>query len=281
MNRLRFIATLTILAIIATAVCVAQERGAVELTYIANQGFLIQGAGKRILVDALFRDDIGYAPPAAETLRQLEGAAAPFDELTIVLATHFHRDHFSAASVAAHLRRNPKATFVSVRQATDLLAKEWPAGSQESARILSSTPAPNQKARVTVDGVPIDVMRLKHGNWENTAFLIHLGGKKILHLGDSDGEISNFDAFDLEKEQIDVAMVPYWYFLYDEGMQVLREHIRARQVIAFHIPADTSTDARVAAHMTKSGGQTGIRAKIQAALPGAIAATDPGRRWTF
>jgi len=258
------------LAVLAIDGSTAPQRpGAIDLTYLANEGFLIGGGGKKILVDALLREGIPkyYLRPSPATLSRMETATSPFDGIDLVLATHYHRDHFDAGSVAAHLRANPKATFVSVHQAADLVTAAFPAGARERSRILATTPDRNQSASLAVSDIPVKVIRLMHGNFQNTGFLVAVAGKKILHLGDSDAEVSNFDAFDLEKEQIDLALIPYWYFLDAEGKRVVRDHIRARRVVAIHI----GIEGRVARDLA------GIRKEF----PDVILATEPGQRWTF
>ena len=64
MNRRIFLGGM---ALCALALAAGSQPAGVVVTYIANEGLLIEGAGKKILVDALFRDDIGYAPPATPT----------------------------------------------------------------------------------------------------------------------------------------------------------------------------------------------------------------------
>ena len=254
-------------ALYATAAAQTPER--VELTYIANEGFLVTGAHKKVLVDALLREGIPkyYERPSPETRQKMESAQHPFHNVNLVLATHFHRDHFDAGSVAAHLRANPQATFVSVHEATELVHKEFAASAPENARIRTTTPEYGHKVALTISEIPLQVIRLRHGKFQNTGFLFTVAGKKILHLGDSDGEVSNFDVFDLEKEQIDVALVPYWYFLSAEGKRVVQEHIRARNVIAFHVSLDDD-------------GKRDTE-RIRREFPAVIIATQPGARWTF
>lgn len=271
MRTSRFAFAIFILVAAAWASLSAQPRSPIELIYIANEGFLMTGGGKKILVDALLRQGIpeDYLRPAPETLRKMEAAQPPFD-VDLVLATHFHRDHFDAGSVATHLRANPRANFVSVHEAAELVHKEFPAAARESARILSTTPEYGRKIALTVADIPVQVIRLRHGRFQNTGFLITLAGKKVLHLGDSDAEVSNFDAFDLEKEKVEVALIPYWYFLDKEGKRVLREQIAARQVIAIHVGVD------------KPDGETKRDvAQIRREFPDVIIATEPGKRWTF
>lgn len=265
----RFAFAIFILVAAALASLSAQSPGPIELTYIANEGFLIVGGGKKVLVDALLREGIpeSYLRPAPETLKKMEASQPPFDAVDLVLATHFHRDHFDATSVAAHLRANPRAKFISVHEATELVHKAFPAGARESARIVSTTPEFGRKISLTFADVPVQVIRLRHGRFQNTGFLITLAGKKILHLGDSDGDVSNFDTFDLEKEKIDVALVPYWYFLSGEGKRVVREQIDARNVFAIHVGIEENVGRDLS--------------QIRREFPGVIIATEPGRRWTF
>ncbi|HKY45377.1 MAG TPA: hypothetical protein VJM50_19955, partial [Pyrinomonadaceae bacterium] len=56
-----------------------------------------------------------------------------------------------------------------------------------------------------------------------------------LHLGDADTAIENFEKFNLDEEQIDIAFIPYWFLLGTEGQTVVRDHIKPTQIIAVHI----------------------------------------------
>ena len=44
----------------------------------------------------------------------------------------------------------------------------------------------------------------------NMGHIIRLGGKKLLHVGDADTSIENFEKFNLDEEQIDIAFLPDW-----------------------------------------------------------------------
>ena len=92
----------------------------VEVTYLANEGFLIQSGNKKILIDALFRGELApYAGIPGEWREKLETAKAPFDAVDLVLVSHVHSDHFDAASVARHLAHNPHAILVSSPQVVE------------------------------------------------------------------------------------------------------------------------------------------------------------------
>lgn len=244
----------------------AQSTGELEITYIANEGFLIAGGGKKVLIDALLREGIpeSYLRPVPETLTKMESAQPPFDGVDVVLATHFHRDHFDAGSVAGHLKANPRAVFISVHEATSLVFKDV---AVEARRVLTALPEYGRRISLTPSGISIQAIRLRHRRFENTGFLITLAGKKVLHLGDSEDTASNFDAFDLEKENIDIGLIPYWFFLSEEGKQVVRGHINARKLIAIHVGIDDGVRRDIE--------------KIRREFPEVAIALKSGERWIF
>lgn len=94
---------------------------ALEVTYLANEGFMIAGGGRKVLIDALFGEGLdGYAVVSPAQRALLEQAREPFADMDAVFATHFHDDHFNATAVLAHLTRNPQAFFFSTPQAADI-----------------------------------------------------------------------------------------------------------------------------------------------------------------
>ena len=59
----------------------------VEITYLANEGFLLAAGEKKVLIDALFPGITNY-PAVPEPIRsRLERAETPFDGVDLVLAT--------------------------------------------------------------------------------------------------------------------------------------------------------------------------------------------------
>ena len=39
----------------------------------------------------------------------------------------------------------------------------------------------------------------------------------------------------LSERAVDVALVPYWFFLYEPGREILFEHVGARHWVAMHV----------------------------------------------
>ena len=96
-----------------------------------------------------------------------------------------------------------------------------------------------------VSGIEFEILRLSHGTGrhatiQNLGHIVKLGGKKLLHVGDADTAVENFERFNLDEEQIDVAFIPLWFLIGTEGQTIVRDHIKPKHIIAVHISPDES-----------------------------------------
>ncbi|MGH9601727.1 MAG: MBL fold metallo-hydrolase, partial [Terriglobales bacterium] len=125
---------------------------------------------------------------------------------------------------------------------TDLVRRN----SEAAAKQLRSS-STGFRETLDLNGIRVDVLRLKHNGRKpdlNVGYIVHLGGKKILHVGDALNTVENFRRFELAKEKIDVALLPYWYAMSEEGIAIVREQVRAANVIFIHVPPAELTEAR-------------------------------------
>jgi L-ascorbate metabolism protein UlaG (beta-lactamase superfamily) len=234
-----------------TPVYVAESAGAsqtptVEITYIANEGVLISGDGKQVLIDGLHREyerDYAFLPPADR--EKIETAKAPFDKIDLILVSHRHLDHFHPESIGLHLQHNPKAQLVSSQQVVDKVEKNFKDYQTIKTRMTGSTPPWREKVAMKVAGIDFEILNLRHGTGrhatiQNLGHVIKLGGKKLLHVGDADTAVENFEKFDLDQEGIDIAFIPFWYLISSEGQTIIKEHIKPKQIIAVHISPSES-----------------------------------------
>jgi L-ascorbate metabolism protein UlaG (beta-lactamase superfamily) len=205
----------------------------VEVTYIANEGFLIAAGAKKVLVDALFPGLPGYQAVKGALGSRLESAQAPFDGVDLVLATHEHADHFGAREVARFLRSSP-ALFVSTPEALEQLREIAP-----SSDLHTPTFSSEPSSSVIREGIILTMMRLHHGRLpvENFGFLIDLNGFKVLHIGDSVAEMEDFLPYRLSEETIDLALLPVWYLTEAKWRAVVEQQIRPRRVVVMHLAA--------------------------------------------
>lgn len=214
----------------------------IKVMYVGNEGVLVTHDGRSVLIDGLHREygpDYLFPPP--DLLSAMESAQPPFNSVRVVLVSHIHLDHFHPESVGLHLKNNPAATLLSSAQTALEVAKNYKDHESIRSQIREYTPEWKQKKHFDIYGINVTVLGLKHGSdrfwWvKNLGHLVEIGGKKLFQFGDADMTVENFAAFELPKEKIDVAFVPYWYFLSDAGRKLVREQIAAKTYVAVHIP---------------------------------------------
>ena len=213
-----------------------------EITYVANEGFLVASGEDKVLIDSLQSGGIEeYLAPSRETLDDLKSARGSFRGVDLVLVSHRHVDHFDPAVVARHLESNPGGRLVSTSEMTG------PVGEQLSSDVgrdrLVEAPYAEDASRFRhgVSGIETQVFRLDHEGFpgnvvQNLGHLIEIGGKKLLHVGDALMTQENFARHRLPEEGIDIAFLPYWYLLSEDGRSFVREQIAPKQIVAVHVP---------------------------------------------
>ena len=247
-----------------TANASSAQGSSVEITYIANEGVLISGDGKQVLIDGLHREyqpAYAFLPPAER--EKIETAKPPFDKIDLILVSHMHLDHFHPESIGRYLHHNPRALLVSSQQVVDEVEKNFKDYQSIKGRVTAATPAWKEKVAMKVAGIEFEILRLRHGTGrhatiQNLGHIIKLGGKKLLHIGDADTAVENFEKFDLDEEGIDLAFLPFWFLLGAEEQALVRDHIKPKQIIAVHISPGESEKTT---------------AQIKQAFPNAIAFT--------
>ncbi|HEX2190657.1 MAG TPA: MBL fold metallo-hydrolase [Longimicrobiaceae bacterium] len=245
--------------------------GGVSVTFLANAGVLLSSGDDQVLIDGLYRRYEGYAVPPDSTRVALARARPPFDAVDLVLVTHRHGDHFHPAPVAAHLRANPRATFLGPGQVADSLRGRLPAGAMRGPRFMVRTAAPGTRRREAAGGIAVEVLGLphvgrRHRSVGHLGYVVEIGGRRVLHVGDAELSEAALAPLRLDTARIDVALLPYWEVTSQEGRRVIRKWIRPRQVAAIHLP---------------ERGTARIEREVRAAWPGAAAFARPldVRRW--
>jgi L-ascorbate metabolism protein UlaG (beta-lactamase superfamily) len=210
----------------------AQSAGAegVSITFLANEGVLLSGGGRKVLIDALFlRYGPNYAVPPDSTQRVLQAARSPFELVDLILVTHRHGDHFHPAPLAAHLQSNPRAQLVTSQQVIDSLRSGG--RSVPDQRLLALTTNPGSVRRETIGGVSLQLLGLPHGGErhrqvQHLGYVVELGGRRVLHVGDTEVSANAFAPLRLDTARIDVALLPAWMVTSAEGRQIIERWIR-------------------------------------------------------
>jgi L-ascorbate metabolism protein UlaG (beta-lactamase superfamily) len=246
---------------IPLAEALASTESGAGLRYVANSGMLLTLSGRRFLIDAPIRDGIApYATSAADERQRLESARTPYDDVSAILVTHWHEDHFSADAVAAHLANNPRAILVSSPEVIERVGQAAPG--LPPARLRAVLPAPGTSQQIDVGGVPVRVLRIRH----NPARRLpeqHLGflvGDTItvLHVGDADPTPDNF-ALMKALPRVDLGLLPFWYVQTDANRRLVSDTIRPRRIVAMHVPPPDA--AKVAESIREAGVPVVLAAK--------------------
>lgn len=241
----RFAWSVVATALLGVTACLSQRPQPLQVTWLANEGVLLSVGAKQVLIDAFIPEPYSIytaLPPA--TAAQMLAGEAPFDDIELALASHRHRDHFEPEFARRYLEANKQTRFMSSPQVTAALA--------DHERVETIWPDRDRTMRLSRNGIDVEFFRLSHGTGrfasiQNLGHLIEIDGYRIVHIGDAAMDAANFAPFALAHRDIDVALVPYWYFASDGGRRLVAEHLPARLTIAVHLPRPGEDDANLEA----------------------------------
>lgn len=213
----------------------------VDVTFLANAGFLIESRDQAVLIDAVTRDNSGnFSALPANAQGQIVNARPPFDRALSVLVSHSHPDHLDARALARFLVNNRGASLASSLQVVRAVRKDAPNFAPIQERVHGVLTEPGKVVPLPLEGVRVECFELSHGSKTgdglvNLAHLIEIGGLRILHVGDAEPAEASFEPFRLEQREIDLAILPYWFFATDEAVGVARA-LNARETVVCHLP---------------------------------------------
>jgi L-ascorbate metabolism protein UlaG (beta-lactamase superfamily) len=226
-----------------------------KITYISNEGFLIEADGKKVLIDALFDkiDGNWCDSPSENTVESMRNSTPPFDSIDLIAITHKHIDHFSESIVVNHLLSNPKGIVICPKQVGEILSKN-PNYEEISDRIISLTPQMYSDTNIVISNISISVLRLEHSHYmeedsasgskinrhrnvENLGYLININGITIFHCGDTNPlNEKEYSTFSLNNEDIDIAFLERQFFSVGEtGRKIINNHIIPENIFVMHI----------------------------------------------
>ncbi len=208
----------------------------VKVTYLGNNGVLLaDSSGLQIIIDGLHRTNTFWIVLSGAETTKIENAQQPYGRIELAMTTHNHGDHFNPQSVRAFFNANPNAAYIAPPQVLSGASQIW-----------EVNPAFRTRVDTTVNGIELSVLHLRHFNQfgndfssvENFGYLVQLGGKKLLHLGDVQYSDANFENFNLKDEEIDVVFLPTFNTLISAANRdVIMNHINPKHVIGLHFRA--------------------------------------------
>jgi len=242
---------------------------AAKVMYIANEGFLIQVGDNKILIDAMFNDEtINYAHvPDKGTLRSLEEAAPPFDDIDLILVTHRHRDHFAPELVLRHMANNPDVLLLAPPQAIELLRGREPELENFGKRIKEVKLELHSSTEMNLRGIRVEAHRLRHSAYiakneetgesrnrhegvQNLAYLIEIDGVKLFHAGDAvlSQNLEYFTEDNFPSRKVNIAFLEFFDWS-EETKELLAERLLPEHVVFMHLPREKEQIEKYARHL--------------------------------
>ncbi len=214
----------------------AQEKN--QITYLANEGVLIEYEGKRVLIDALHKSDLKIYQFTQVAFRQnIIGKVAPFDQVDLFLVTHLHGDHFNPAMTIDFLEKHEESIMVAPNQVVGTMKNIAYLDGQIYR--LNGT---DKGLVYEMDGIKINALPLIHSYpqknaWiENMAYLLDFEGLTVLHVGDAEFLPENLNR--IQKaigKGVDYVLLPDWYFEDEKTIAQVKQKIKAKKYMAMHV----------------------------------------------
>jgi L-ascorbate metabolism protein UlaG (beta-lactamase superfamily) len=231
----------------------APAESGLSVRYLANEGFLLRANGRSVLIDAFVGAPYHeYAALPPELLAQLTTAKSPFDAIDLALTSHVHRDHFQADVACAFLTADLDAPFWSAEQVIDALKQHCAELPGTTARLRPIRCETGKTVAAELGDLSVESFPLFHvKDIQNLAHLVRFKDGLVLHVGDAQLDREEYAPYELGKRKIDVALLPFWYFLDEQDCASVREWIGAKHYVAMHVPPRDFADVRkrIAANM--------------------------------
>ena len=217
------------------------------IRYIGNLGVLIKYADKEVIIDGVLPALTGWITPSFAERSAIGAGTGLYQDVEVAAVTHGHGDHVSFGAANVFLNNQANAVFIGSSTAGIGSSISKP-GQTQAINIARFT----QQA-LTINGVPITVFHTRHfdqfGNdfsgVTNLAYLVDLGGRKVLHLGDFDYAADNVQALGLAPGEVDAVIMPTFNTLISQAnFDVITDLLAPRFVIAAHFQGSVLASER-------------------------------------
>jgi L-ascorbate metabolism protein UlaG (beta-lactamase superfamily) len=226
-----------------------------QVTYIGNEGFLLQSATNKILIDAVFSDGYGlFAAPSKEVIKNIIGMESPFDKINMLMLTHYHKDHCDPELMNEYLSMHRDIPFVTTKPSIVYINGNIFNFILLKKQFYEFTPELNECISTIVNNIPVKVYGLKHlsfyqdgidmeENMYNVSFLVTMDGINIFHSGDIEtNSLKNYiEKNGLWADTIDVAFL--YFDLFQNGipdLDYIVNTLNPRYIFLMHIPPSSN-----------------------------------------
>lgn len=212
-----------------------------DVTYIANSGFLIESGNKSVIIDALFKQGWdNYLVPTDTIVSDIIKQQNSFEKATLMLITHYHGDHFDPTMVADYLLKNKENILIGSPNVTNAVLQH-PEYKKFGNQVVQLDKLNRENHDTTIQGIRVRSFFLQHDarpQIENVGYLINIGKLTIFHTGDYNGsEVVEFEKLQLQNENIDLALLNFYGFWNTkEEREFTKKYINPKEIALMHIP---------------------------------------------
>jgi L-ascorbate metabolism protein UlaG (beta-lactamase superfamily) len=214
----------------------------VSITQLANEGVMITDGKTRILIDAMVVEPYSiYGGLPDEVLPLFEQLSGPFSGIDLMLVSHRHHDHNQPRFACQFMQDSLATELVSSSQVLGLMREKCRQFLTTSPRVREIDPQYGEPHLIELENARVTIFPLSHGTGkyarlENYGHLLEIGDMKVLHVGDAAMDPADYIKAGLDNIDIDVALIPFWYFQPGPGNQLINRFLAAPHQIAVHIP---------------------------------------------
>lgn len=189
--------------------------GRAALTYIANDGYMVEAGGRKFLVDPLNVNPFGYKNTPARVTDMIIKGIPPYDNIDFVIISHPHADHFNSGLLADFMLGNEKALLI-LNSWTEQVFKKEKGDLYEKFkdRVVVLDPEWGKYLRRSVKGMNLRFLSVNHSPSDGRkaavlSFICETGGVKLSFIGDSylKKESEWLKSLKLSEEKIDLLLI--------------------------------------------------------------------------
>lgn len=209
------------------------------IQYVSNAGIILVEEGIGIGIDCFCRDSQQLYPDTPPQIREQLWGAIEEGDISVLIFTHEHEDHFCAEDVKAAWERNSKLQIYSTKNVIDLLRKQGIAESSlTEIHINEAQDAPVWKelGSVKVGFLGSVHEGAQYADIPNLTLLLEMGERRVCLTGDAAPSAELFEKIGTWSRNIDGFFLPFPYVGLRSTRKLLSEHFCIDKMFVMHQP---------------------------------------------
>ncbi|MFZ5946320.1 MAG: MBL fold metallo-hydrolase [Bacillota bacterium] len=209
-----------------------------KLFYVSNAGILLQDNNNKILIDGLCDSKMPmFKNPPAEIRQDIINGSPPYNNIDVMLFTHHHSDHFDSLSTSKYLSMNKETFVISTPEVVSRINSHRTACSSSLIELENC----HSSKRMILKEIAITAIPLTHDGKDykdvlHFGYLVETNTLRILHIGDAEPSLENFERLKSLHPKIDLLFVPFPFIGIPSRRKSIKEYINPSKIAVIHLP---------------------------------------------